>query len=41
LLQRKNQFLSWDEVGGRRVLSFNEIPVRRTDALNTNETQVS
>ena len=40
LLQRKNQFLGWDEVGGKRVMSFNEIPVRRTDALNVNETQV-
>jgi hypothetical protein len=40
LLQRKNQFLSWDEMGGQRVLNFNGIPIRRTDALNVNETQV-
>jgi hypothetical protein len=40
LLQRKNQFLSWDQVGGERIMSFNEIPVRRTDALSVNETQV-
>ncbi len=40
LLQRKNQFLSYDEVGGHRVMSFGDVPVRRTDALNVNETQV-
>ncbi|MFL6728053.1 MAG: major capsid protein [Sphingomicrobium sp.] len=40
LLQRKNQFLSWDEIGGKRIMSFNEVPVRRTDALNVSETQV-
>jgi hypothetical protein len=41
LLSRKNQYLGWDEIGGQRVLSFNGVPVRRTDALNVNETQVS
>jgi hypothetical protein len=40
LLNRKNQFLSYDEVGGRQVLSFDGVPVRRTDALNVNEAQV-
>ena len=40
LLNRKNQFLSYDEVGGRKILGFDNVPVRRTDALNVNETQV-
>jgi hypothetical protein len=41
LLQRKNQFLSWGEMGGSRIMMFDNIPVRRTDALNVSETQVS
>ena len=40
LLQRKNQFLGWDQIGGKKVMTFNEIPIRRTDALNVNEAQV-
>lgn len=40
LLNRKNQFLSYEEVGGRQVLAFDGVPVRRTDALNVNEAQV-
>lgn len=41
LVNDKNAFLSMGEVGGQRVVQFNEVPVRRTDALNTAETQVS
>jgi len=41
LLNRKNQFLGWDEIGGKKIMTFNEVPVRRTDALNVAETQVS
>lgn len=41
LLQQKNAFLSYDEVGGRKVVNFGEVPVYRTDALNVNETQVA
>ena len=40
LLNKKNQFLSYADVGGRSVLAFDDVPVRRTDALNVNETQV-
>lgn len=40
LLQRKNQFLSWEEIGGKRIMTFDGIPVRRTDALSVNEAQV-
>lgn len=41
LLQQKNAFLSYDEVGGRKVVNFGEVPVYRTDALNVNEAQVT
>jgi hypothetical protein len=41
MVNDKNQFLSWGEAGGQRILNFSEVPVRRTDALNVNETQVS
>jgi hypothetical protein len=40
LLEQKNAMLSWDMIGGEKVLSFGGIPIRRTDVLNTNETQV-
>lgn len=40
ILAKKAQFLSWDEIGGQRVLNFDSIPIRRTDVLNTNEAQV-
>ena len=41
LLEQKNAMLSWDDIGGEKVLSFGGIPIRRTDALAVNETQVS
>jgi hypothetical protein len=40
LLSKKNAFLSWDEMGGKRVLNFGETVVRRTDALNVAEAEV-
>jgi hypothetical protein len=40
LLKAKNGFLSLDEIGGRMVTTFDGIPVRRTDALNTFEARV-
>ena len=40
LLEQKNAMLSWDEIGGEKILSFGGVPIRRTDVLNTNETQV-
>jgi hypothetical protein len=38
--QQKGSFMSWDEQGGKRILNFGEVPVRRTDALNVAEAQV-
>lgn len=40
LLEQKNAMLSWDEIGGEKVLHFGGVPIRRTDVLNVNETQV-
>lgn len=40
LVNKKNGFLSWDEIGGRRVLNFDGIPIRRVDAMNVNEARV-
>ena len=33
--------LTMDTVAGRRVLAFDDVPVQRTDALNSNETKVA
>ncbi|HEX8421169.1 MAG TPA: hypothetical protein VF638_14280 [Sphingomonas sp.] len=41
LTAQKNQFLSMDDVGGKRMLNFGEIPILRTDAMAVNEAQVS
>ena len=41
VLNRKSQFLSWDQIGGQSILNFDGVPIRRTDALNTLETAVS
>ena len=40
LVNAKNQFLSMAEVGGKRVLAFEEVPIRRVDALNVQEARV-
>jgi hypothetical protein len=40
LVNKKNGFLSWDEIGGRKVLNFDGIPIRRVDAMNVNEARV-
>jgi hypothetical protein len=34
LVNKKNGFLSWEEIGGRKVMAFDGIPIRRVDALN-------
>lgn len=39
-VSQKNQFLAIGEVG-ETVMSFGGVPIRRVDALNTNEAQVS
>ena len=41
VLNKKSQFLSWDQIGGQSILNFDGVPIRRTDALNTLETAVS
>ncbi len=38
--QQKGTFMSWEDQGGKRILSFGEVPVRRTDALNVAEARV-
>lgn len=40
LVNKKNGFLSWEEIGGRKVMTFDGIPIRRVDALNVNEARV-
>jgi hypothetical protein len=40
MVEKKNAFLSWDEIGGKRVMAFGESPLRRTDALNVAEARV-
>jgi len=41
LVNQKNAFLSMDDVGGKKVMNFSEVPILRTDALAVNEAQVS
>jgi hypothetical protein len=40
LVNKKNGFLSWEDIGGRRVMAFDGIPIRRVDALNVQEARV-
>jgi len=40
LLNEKNAFMSWMDMGGKRIMGFGEVPFRRTDALNVEETEV-
>jgi hypothetical protein len=40
MVSQKNAFLSWEEVGGKRITSFDGIPIRRSDALNVDEARV-
>jgi hypothetical protein len=41
ILERVSSNLSWETVAGKRVMTFDDIPVRRTDALVNNEAVVS
>lgn len=41
ILQEKNAFLSLADIAGQRVVTFDGIPVRRTDALNVDEARVT
>lgn len=40
LVEKKNAYLSLTEQGGKTTLNFDEIPIRRTDALNVAEEEV-
>jgi len=40
ILERVSSNLSWETVSGKRVMTFDDIPVRRTDALVNTETRV-
>jgi hypothetical protein len=41
ILEKVATNLSWETVAGKRVMTFDDIPVRRTDALVNNESVVS
>lgn len=41
ILERVSSNLSWETVAGKRVMTFDDIPVRRTDTLVNNESVVS
>lgn len=41
MVNNKSPFLSQDQYGGRRVTFFDEVPIRRVDALNIDEAAVS
>lgn len=41
ILERVSNNLSWETVSGKRVMTFDDIPVRRTDALINAETVVA
>lgn len=40
MVSQKNTFLSWEQIGGKRITSFDGIPIRRSDALNVDEARV-
>lgn len=40
MVSQKNAFLSWSEIGGKRVTMFDDVALRRTDALNVDEARV-
>jgi hypothetical protein len=41
LVEKKNAFLSLSEQGKKSTLYFDEVPIRRTDALNVSEEEVT
>lgn len=40
ILEKVSSNLTWETVSGQRVMTFDDIPVRRTDALVNNESRV-
>ncbi len=41
IIAKSNVNLTWDSVAGKRVLAFDEIPVRRCDAILSTEAAIS
>lgn len=41
ILSDKKGFMSWESIGGKRVMVFDDIPVKRVDALHVNEARVT
>ncbi len=41
ILEKISSNLAWDTVEGKRVMTFDDIPVRRTDAITNNEAAVA
>ena len=40
MVSQKNAFLGWVEIGGKRITAFDNVPIRRSDALNVDEARV-
>lgn len=40
MITAKNNYLSWEEIGGQKITHFQGVPIRRVDALNTDEARV-
>ncbi len=41
MVEKKNAFLSWEEIGGKRVAAFDGIPFRRIDELEADEARIT
>jgi len=41
IIAKSNVNLTWDSVAGKRVLAFDEIPIRRCDAILSTEAAIS
>ena len=41
ILSDKKGYLSWEKIGGKRVMLFDDIPIKRCDALHTAEARVT
>ena len=41
ILEKISTNLTWETVEGQRVMMFDGIPVRRTDAITNTETEIS
>ncbi len=41
ILNSKNAFLGYEDIAGRKMMTFGEVPIRRLDALRVNEAAIS